>query len=66
MRGPDLMQGSRVEFDSEFGPQVGTVLDVTRDVGNGEPFAVVELDHAMAGMLWKVPLHQLQPTAARH
>ncbi len=59
-----IQQGSRVEFDSEHGPQKGTVLGVTCDVGNGEPFAVIEIDHAMAGMLWKVPLQQLQPARA--
>lgn len=66
MNTPPLDQGARVQFDSEYGPQVGTVLGVTRDVGNGEPFAVIEIDHAMAGMLWKVPLHKLQPSAAAH
>ncbi len=57
--------GARVEFDSEFGPQTGTVLTITRDVGNGQPFAVIEIDHGMAGMPWKVPLQQLQLQPAR-
>lgn len=61
-----IEEGSRVEFDDiDYGLQKGTVLGVTRNVGNGEPFAVVEIDHALAGMLWKVPLHKLQALPAR-
>ncbi len=60
-----IQQGSRVEFDSDYGPQTGTVFGVMRDVGNGEPFAMVEIDHAMDGMYWKVPLHKLQAQPAR-
>ncbi len=55
--------GARVEFDSEYGPLVGVVQGVVKDVGNGEPYAVVELDPPTPGCTWNVPLSRLQQHA---
>lgn len=59
-----IIKGARVEFDSEHGPQKGTVIDVKRDISNGQPFAAVEVDHALPGCVWQVPLNDLQVKAA--
>lgn len=58
-----ITAGTRVEFDSDYGPQKGTVIGVQRDVANGEPYAVVEVDHALSGCTWQKPLKDLQAEA---
>lgn len=61
----EITAGSRVKFDSDHGPQKGTVIDVKRDIANGEGFAVIEVDHALAGCVWQVPLTKLAAEVAR-
>ena len=51
-----ITHGARVEFDSEYGPVIGIVQGIVKDVGNGEPYAVVELDPPTLGSIWNVPL----------
>ena len=58
-----ITHGARVEFDSEYGPVIGIVQGIVKDVGNGEPYAVVELDPPTPGSIWNVPLSRLQPHA---
>ena len=55
-----IAHGARVEFDSEYGPVIGIVQGIVKDVGNGEPYAVVELDPPTPGSVWNVPLSRLQ------
>lgn len=59
----EITAGMRVEFDSEHGPQKGTVVGIQKDITNGQGHAVVEVDHALAGCTWVVPLPDLQPAA---
>lgn len=59
-----ITAGTRVEFDSEHGTQKGTVIGVMEDVGKGQHFAAVEVDHILPGCVWQVPLNELQVKAA--
>lgn len=59
-----IISGARVAFDSEHGPQQGTVLGVLRDISNGQRFAAVEIVHELPGIVWQVPVEQLQVKAA--
>lgn len=52
--------GTRVTFDSEHGPQAGVVIGHLKDNGNGEKYALVEIDHALSGITWNVPVSKLQ------
>jgi hypothetical protein len=61
----EFTTGSRVKFDSDHGPQKGTVIGITRDIANGESFALIEVDHVLPGCTWHVPLTKLAPEAAR-
>jgi hypothetical protein len=58
-----IIAGTRVEFDSEHGPQKGTVIGVQKDISNGQAYAVVEVDHVLNGCTWQVPLNNLQHEA---
>jgi hypothetical protein len=51
--------GSRVTFESDNGIQAGYVVDLRRDVGNGEVHAWVEIDHQWSGMFQAVPVAAL-------
>jgi hypothetical protein len=59
-----IRPGMRVEFDSEHGPQKGTVVGELKDINNGEKYAVVAIDHALSGCVWQVPASNLQPEHA--
>ncbi|HWX02484.1 hypothetical protein [Collimonas sp.] len=53
------MVGSRVTFDSDNGIQAGYVVDLRRDIGNGEVHAWIEIDHQWPGMFQAVPASAL-------
>lgn len=57
--------GSRVNFDSEEGPQAGVVECIKPDLGNGQRIAVVRVEGTLAGAPWQVPLDQLHAVGAR-
>lgn len=59
-----ITKGTRVAFDSDYGPQKGIVIGVQRSITNGQSFAVIEVDHALPGCTWSVPLNDLQVKAA--
>lgn len=52
--------GNRVVFESDRGPQVGTLINIVRDVGNAQPFAIVAVDDRLSGFLASVPVADLQ------
>lgn len=51
-----VVVGNRVTFDSDDGVLAGFVNDLRRDLGNGEPYAWVDIDHQWRGMFRAVPL----------
>jgi hypothetical protein len=59
----EITTGMRVAFDSEHGMQNGSVIGIQKDISNGQGYAVVEVDHALSGITWQVPLANLQPEA---
>ncbi len=54
-----LTIGSRVEFDSEHGPQRGTVQHINRENGALPDHAIVNVDHTLEGIYWTVELDKL-------
>ncbi len=53
--------GDRVAFDSDHGPQIGILVNIVRDVGNAQPFAIIAVDNLSPGILAWVPVIDLQP-----
>jgi len=56
--------GSSVKFDSEAGPQQGTVTEVKTDIGNGARVAYVRVPGTLDGAPWRVPVNELQHAEA--
>lgn len=56
--------GSPVKFDSEAGPQQGTVAEIMTDIGNGAKVAVVRVTGTLDGAPWRVPVNELQHAEA--
>ncbi|WP_312514977.1 hypothetical protein [Massilia sp.] len=56
--------GSPVKFDSEAGPQHGTVAEIMTDIGNGAKVAVVRVTGTLDGAPWRVPVNELQHAEA--
>lgn len=56
--------GSPVKFDSEAGPQLGTVAEIMTDIGNGAKVAVVRVTGTLDGAPWRVPVNELQHAEA--
>ena len=54
----------RVTFDDpHYGPQKGTVLGILPDIRSGRSTAVIEVDFALPGAVWHVPLIEIFPAA---
>jgi len=56
--------GSPVKFDSEAGPQQGTVAEILTDIGNGAKVAFVRVAGTLDGAPWRVPVNELQHVEA--
>jgi len=56
--------GSLVKFDSEVGPQQGTVAEILTDIGNGARIAFVRVTGTLDGAPWRVPVNDLQHAEA--
>lgn len=56
--------GSHVKFDSEAGPQQGTVAEILADIGNGAKVAFVRVAGTLDGAPWRVPVNELQHVEA--
>lgn len=59
-----ISTGSRVKFDSDSGPQTGTVQDIKTDLGNGAKVAFVRVIGTLDGAAWRVPVNELQRVEA--
>jgi hypothetical protein len=46
--------GDRVYFENDHGPQAGKVIGILRNIANAQPFAIVELDDILPGILVSV------------
>lgn len=56
--------GTPVAFDSEHGPQTGTVADIKSDIGNGQSIAIIQVAGCLDNTPWQMPLNQLQRSLA--
>ncbi|MET3135293.1 hypothetical protein AAKU55_005601 [Oxalobacteraceae bacterium GrIS 1.11] len=54
--------GTHVEFDSDHGPQAGTVIDFMPAGPNGQRLAAIAIDHDLEGIVWTMPVTSLQKT----
>ena len=55
-----IIIGTRVKFDSDHGPQAGTVTGFLKCIANGPRHATIEIDHELAGIVWTMPVSELQ------
>jgi hypothetical protein len=60
----EITVGMAVEFDTDEGPQRGTVCGFKPDVTNGRKFALVKVPGAMGGEPWAMPVSQLARATA--
>lgn len=60
MKRNSIGPGSPVKFDSEAGPQQGTVAEILTDIGNGARIAFVRVAGTLDGAPWRVPVNDLQ------
>lgn len=56
--------GSPVTFDSEAGPQSGTVIELKTDIGNSARVAFVRVNGTLDGAPWRIPVNELQHVEA--
>lgn len=51
--------GMPVDFESEHGPQRGTVAGIKQDVTNGQTYALIDVNGTMNGAPWQMPIDAL-------
>jgi len=56
--------GSAVKFDSDAGPQTGTVHEIKTDITNGAKVALVRVAGTLGGAPWRVPVNELSHAEA--
>lgn len=56
--------GTTVKFDSEAGPQTGTVHEIKTNIGNGAKVALVRVEGTLGGQPWRIPVNELQHAEA--
>lgn len=59
-----ITTGTTVKFDSDEGPQTGTVHEIKTDIGNGAKVALVRVEGTLDGQPWRVPVNELQHAEA--
>jgi hypothetical protein len=64
MNRKNIGPGSPVTFDSEAGPQSGTVIELKTDIGNSARIAFVRVNGTLNGAPWRVPVNELQHVEA--
>jgi len=64
MNRKNIVPGSPVTFDSEAGPQSGTVIELKTDIGNSARIAFVRVSGTLDGAPWRVPVNELQHVEA--
>jgi RNase H-fold protein (predicted Holliday junction resolvase) len=60
----DIVIGTPVSFDSDHGPQRGTVHSFKSDLSNGRRVAMVKVQGTLNGEPWAMPVEQLQCATA--
>lgn len=63
-RGAMIRPGAHVTFDTEHGPQRGTVTEIRADLGNGQRIALVQVPGTQGGAPWCLPVEQLHRVVA--
>jgi len=56
--------GSPVTFESDAGPQRGTVADIKTDLTNGAKVASVRVPGTLGDTPWTMPMHELRHAEA--
>ena len=64
MKRKNIGPGSPVTFDSEAGPQSGTVIELKTDIGNSARIAFVRVNGTLDGAPWRIPVNELQNVEA--
>lgn len=59
-----IKPGAVVEFDSESGPQKGTVSEIKTDIANGAKVALISVIGTLGGAPWHVPVNDLRHAEA--
>ena len=57
-----IIVGTHVAFDSDHGPQTGRVTAFIKCIENGQPNAMIEIDHELDGIIWTMPVAALKPS----
>ncbi|GGY67865.1 hypothetical protein [Pseudoduganella albidiflava] len=64
MQNKKIGPGSPVTFESDAGPQHGTVAEIKTDVTNGAKIASVRVPGTMGGAPWTMPVNELSHAEA--
>lgn len=65
MTSVSIFRGQHVQFNCDTeGLLTGHVLDIQRDLTNGQKYAIVEIDHELPGIVHAVPLEKVCGKAA--
>ena len=64
MKQKPIGPGTAVKFDSDDGPQTGTVHEIKTDSGNGAKVALVRVAGTLAGTPWRIPVNELKHAEA--
>lgn len=59
-----ITRGTTVKFDSETGPQTGTVQEIKTDLTNGAKVALVRVPGTLDNTPWQVPVNELDHSEA--
>lgn len=59
-----ITPGASVKFDSETGPQTGTVQEIKTDLTNGAKVALVRVPGTMDNTPWQIPVNELSHAEA--
>ena len=59
-----ITPGTAVKFDSDTGPQTGTVQEIKTDLNNGAKVAFVRVPGTLDNAPWQVPVNDLSHAEA--
>ncbi|MEM4990667.1 hypothetical protein V8G57_24980 [Collimonas sp. H4R21] len=55
-----VVVGDRVTFENDQGPQVGNVIGIQRNICNAQPFAIIEVDDILPGILMSAAIADIE------
>jgi hypothetical protein len=64
MQNMKIGPGSPVTFESDAGPQRGTVAEIKTDLTNGAKIASVQVTGTLGDAPWTMPVNELRHTEA--